>query len=444
MKTNLFCPNCFQSDCFNGRLCYQCGYEQKAAVDSRAMRAGVLLKNRYFLGRVLGIGGFGITYLAFDSRLRQRCAVKEYFPVEWAVRMAGTNQIEPNSQLKDELYYHGKDVFVKEANILLEFQRESHIVNVRDFFEQNGTAYLVMEYVQGVTLSLYMREQNKPLSIALANQMVQEIGDSLHRVHKKNLLHRDISPDNIMYDNKGEMKLIDFGATREFALNSPQSISVMVKPSFAPIEQYSRSGRQGPHTDVYGLAATYYYVVSGKKLPTAPDREAGVEIKPLKELLPHIPSHINAAINHALQKKWQTRTRNMKEFVHEMHLSHRIVSDGRQKSLAFIIWQGQGENQRIDLIHNQIKIGRNRAKCQYVITNPQISGEHCEVTYDTENNQFYVKNYSRNYTYTKFGALLMGQSVTLKAGEWFYLQTQSQRYLFFLEVNESCLERKKR
>lgn len=91
--------------------------------------------------------------------------------------MAGTNQIEPNSQLKDELYYHGKDVFVKEANILLEFQRESHIVNVRDFFEQNGTAYLVMEYVQGVTLSRYMREQNKPLSIALANQMVQEIGD---------------------------------------------------------------------------------------------------------------------------------------------------------------------------------------------------------------------------------------------------------------------------
>ena len=360
MKTNLFCPNCFQSDCFNGRLCYQCGYEQKAAVDSRAMRAGVLLKNRYFLGRVLGIGGFGITYLAFDSRLRQRCAVKEYFPVEWAVRMAGTNQIEPNSQLKDELYYHGKDVFVKEANILLEFQRESHIVNVRDFFEQNGTAYLVMEYVQGVTLSRYMREQNKPLSIALANQMVQEIGDSLHRVHKKNLLHRDISPDNIMYDNKGE------------------------------------------------------------------------------------PSHINAAINHALQKKWQTRTRNMKEFVHEMHLSHRIVSDGRQKSFAFIILQGQGENQRIDLIHNQIKIGRNRAKCQYVITNPQISGEHCEVTYDTENNQFYVKNYSRKYTYTKFGALLMGQSVTLKAGEWFYLQTQSQRYLFFLEVNESCLERKKR
>ena len=185
-------------------------------------------------------------------------------------------------------------------------------------------------------------------------------------------------------------------------------------------------------------------MISGKKLPTAPDREAGVAIQPLKELLPDIPSHINAAINHALQKKWQTRTRNMKVFVHEMHLSHRIASDGKKESFAYIILQGQGENQRIDLIHNQIKIGRNRAKCQYVITNPQISGEHCEVTYDTENNQFYVKNYSRNYTYTKFGALLMGQSVTLKAGEWFYLQTQSQRYLFFLEVNESCLERKKR
>ena len=134
----------------------------------------------------------------------------------------------------------------------------------------------------------------------------------------------------------------------------------------------------------------------------------------------------------------------MKEFVHEMHLSHRIASDGKKESFAYIILQGARENQRIDFIHNQIKIGRNQAKCQYVIKNPQISGEHCEVTYDTENNQFYVKNYSRNYTYTKFGALLMGQSVTLKAGEWFYLQTQSQRHLFFLEVNESCLERKKR
>ncbi len=204
MKTNLFCPNCFQSDCFNGSLCYQCGYEQKAAVDSRAMRAGVLLKNRYFLGRVLGIGGFGITYLAFDSRLRQRCAVKEYFPVEWAVRMSGTNQIEPNSQLKDELYYHGKDVFVKRGKYSAGISKRITHCECQNFFEQNGTAYLVMEYVQGVTLSRYMREQNKPLSIALANQMVQEIGDSLHRVHKKNLLHRDISPDNIMYDNKGK------------------------------------------------------------------------------------------------------------------------------------------------------------------------------------------------------------------------------------------------
>ena len=110
----------------------------------------------------------------------------------------------------------------------------------------------------------------------------------------------------------------------------------------------------------------------------------------------------------------------MKEFVHEMHLSHRIVSDGRQKSFAFIILQGQGENQRIDLIHNQIKIGRNRAKCQYVITNPQISGEHCEVTYDTENNQFYVKNYSRNYTYEEYQSLIKDNQ-TDKDGNLIYL-----------------------
>ncbi len=433
MSNQLFCPNCFQSDCFNGSVCYQCGYEEKTPRDQRALPPGVLLQNRYFLGRVLGIGGFGITYLAFDSRLRQRCAVKEYFPAEWAMRSSGTNRIIPNSQIKDDLYRHGKEVFVNEANILLEFQREPHIVNVRDFFEANGTAYLVMEYVQGVNLNRYMREKGSVLPLSLANQMVQEVGDSLHRVHKKNLLHRDISPDNIMYDRSGEMKLIDFGATREYAMNSPQSMSIMVKPGFAPIEQYSRSGKQGPHTDVYALAATYYHIVTGAKLPTAPDRESGVEVIPLKQIKPDIPDYVNAAIGHALEKKWQNRTANMKEFVREMHLSHR-PSDSHLPGTGCVCMRTADGIREWPLWNDRIRIGRNRQSCQIFLNSPQISGEHCDIVFDRMGNQFQITNYSGNRTYTQRGTLEKGQSVCLQAGEWFYMQTNEQQYVFYVEV----------
>ncbi len=444
MNDSIFCPNCFQSDCFNGTICYQCGYQPKPIRDQRALKPGVLLRNRYFLGRVLGIGGFGITYLAFDSQMRQRCAVKEYFPAEWAMRTLGTNMIIPNSQLKDNLYQHGKEVFVKEANILLEFQREPHIVNVRDFFEANGTAYLVMEYVQGATLSLYMQEQNGTLSLELANQMVQEVADSLHRVHKRNLLHRDISPDNIMYDRNGEMKLIDFGATREYAMNSPNSMSIMIKPGFAPIEQYSRSGRQGPHTDVYGLAATYYYIISGQRLPTAPDREAGVDLIPLKQLKPEIPDYVNQAINHALQKKWQDRTANMKEFVREMHLSHRKSTNPEgqmeenqmpEEQIPLLRMQtATGEWEDIRMEQDHLKIGRNQSGCQIHLANPQISWEHCDISYDRGRKQFFLLNHSGNRTYTQRGTLEKEKGVYLLPGEWFYLQTSEQQYVFYVEV----------
>lgn len=433
MSVNLFCPNCFQSDCFNGTSCYQCGYEVKAVNDQRALRPGVLLRNRYYLGRVLGIGGFGITYLAFDHQLRQRCAVKEYFPSEWAMRTSGTNRITPNSQLKDDLYHHGKEVFVNEANILLEFQMEPHIVNVRDFFEANGTAYLVMEYVEGATLSRYMKEQNSVLPLEMANRMVQDIGDSLYRVHKRRLLHRDISPDNIMYSRDGELKLIDFGATREYALNSPQSMSIMVKPGFAPIEQYSRSGHQGPHTDVYGLAATYYYIVSGQKLPTAPDRELGVTLAQLRDLNPQVPEYINAAIHHALETKWQNRTANMKEFVREMHLSHRRETDEGIRHPYVRFLQGS-QSSEWQLPDNLLKIGRDQEHCHIYLGNPQISAEHCRIQYDSSENKFYIYNNSGNGTYTQRGTLKKGQSVWLQPGDWFYLQTTTQQYIFYVEV----------
>ena len=315
MKTNLFCPNCFQSDCFNGRLCYQCGYEQKAAVDSRAMRAGVLLKNRYFLGRVLGIGGFGITYLAFDSRLRQRCAVKEYFPVEWAVRMAGTNQIEPNSQLKDELYYHGKDVFVKEANILLEFQRESHIVNVRDFFEQNGTGYIVMEYLEGMDVKSILKQSGNKKDYEWCRRVILTVLHTLKDIHKRGVLHRDIAPDNVFVTNEGVIKLIDFGAAKHASELANIRTEIVLKQGYAPIEQYSKTAPQGPYTDLYAVAALFYRMLTGMKPIPANNRVNEDSLIPPSSMGIELPEQAELAMMCCLNVKPQYRLQTAGDFM---------------------------------------------------------------------------------------------------------------------------------
>ena len=315
MKTTLFCPNCFQSDCFNGRLCYQCGYEQKAAVDSRAMRAGVLLKNRYFLGRVLGIGGFGITYLAFDSRLRQRCAVKEYFPVEWAVRMAGTNQIEPNSQLKDELYYHGKDVFVKEANILLEFQRESHIVNVRDFFEQNGTGYIVMEYLEGMDVKSILKQSGNKKDYEWCRRVILTVLHTLKDIHKRGVLHRDIAPDNVFVTNEGVIKLIDFGAAKHASELANIRTEIVLKQGYAPIEQYSKTAPQGPYTDLYAVAALFYRMLTGMKPIPANNRVNEDSLIPPSSMGIELPEQAELAMMCCLNVKPQYRLQTAGDFM---------------------------------------------------------------------------------------------------------------------------------
>lgn len=427
-----FCPNCFLTGGFGRHRCYLCGYEEKGEKDKRALAQGTWLHGRYLVGRVLGIGGFGITYLTFDRQMRQRFAVKEYFPAEWAMRTVGTNVITSNSQSKDELYVHGREVFVNEANILRSLQAARNIVDVRDFFLENGTAYMVMEYLEGHTLSTYMKENgSQPLSMALANRMLKEIGEALCQVHEHMLLHRDVSPDNIMMTKENEIKLIDFGATRVYALNSPKSMSVLVKPGFAPIEQYSRSGRQGPWTDIYALAATYYYLVSGHKPPTAPDRMSGVSLIPLSKRNLLVPEKISRVIDRAMDANWESRPASVEQFLMEMELEQKQRPEDGVPQLTLQINEGV---HRWAFKHDRLRIGRNAAQCDIQLVSNQISGLHCIAEYDSLEKKFRISNFSANRTYTGRGILDKGQSVNLEPGEWFYLQTREQRYIFYLEV----------
>jgi serine/threonine protein kinase len=253
---------------------------------------GSTIGRRYVVGKVLGEGGFGITYIGLDNILRIPVAVKEYFPHGWSHRDNATSRVIPSSSSGSVAFFQkGKDRFLLEARSMARFFREPGIVDVRDFFEENNTAYIVMEYLDGVDLRHYLR-QNGVMAPEQAFDMLRPAMLTLEKIHKAGLIHRDISPDNIMYLTDGSLKLMDFGAARDFE-DENRSMSVMLKPGYAPEEQYRKKGEQGPWTDVYALCATLYRCITGKTPTEATDRTYEDDLMR--------PSKLGVAISPALE-----------------------------------------------------------------------------------------------------------------------------------------------
>ena len=240
------------------------------------MEPGIILHNRYIIGRVLGYGGFGVTYLGWDGKLEMKVAIKEYLPSEFSTRMPGQTKVSVFRGEKKVQFDEGLGKFVDEARRLANFKNEDGIVRVYDSFEENDTAYIIMEYLDGETLTSYMeREGTIPEDKAV--EMLMPIMKSLEVVHKEGILHRDIAPDNIFITKTGDTKLIDFGASRYATTSHSRSLTVIIKPGYSPEEQYRSNGDQGPHTDVYALGATLYKMLTGKTPPDAMERRAKFE-----------------------------------------------------------------------------------------------------------------------------------------------------------------------
>ena len=305
------CFNCFHY-APEGKPCPYCGYDASgdAGKYRLALQPGTILANRYLVGRVLGQGGFGITYVALDNNTKSRVALKEYMPTDFAFRDEGTVDLKLNSDAVQEDYEYGKQQFLAEAETLAEFVGNEHIITIRDRFEANGTAYFAMEYAEGVDLKRYMEQKGGPLRIYEANRILLPIMEALQWVHSKGIVHRDISPDNIMIRKDGNAKLIDFGAARYSTGEKSKSLDVVLKHGFAPVEQYSRRGRQGPFTDVYAMAATYYYAITGKVPPDAVDRMSEDELQPPSALGVNIKEDTEQVLMKALAlnapDRWQT------------------------------------------------------------------------------------------------------------------------------------------
>lgn len=264
------CVGCMKPLTAEGRCAY-CGLQQdKYRPIPRCLRPGMCLRDRYVLGRVLGEGSFGISYIAWDCLLDTVVAIKEYFPASLVSRHISEEDEDTNVYIyekrESQKYQESLKKYLGEAKSLSAYYDLDGIVSVRDFFYANNTAYIVMGYVDGISVKEYV-EKNGPIEGEKFLRMLEPVIQSLAKVHQTGVLHRDISPDNMLLTRDEKLVLIDFGAARKENINMTRSMTVVFKRGFSPEEQYRTRGQQGAWTDVYALCATAYYALTGK----APD-----------------------------------------------------------------------------------------------------------------------------------------------------------------------------
>lgn len=269
MSTN-FCPYCM-NPVEPDTPCKVCGLTSGNYTPApHHLPPGTILKDRYLIGRVLGEGGFGITYIGCDLQLELKVAIKEYFPTDKANRISSSSLSVSNySGSVGQRYEEGKLRFLQEARTMAKMDKQPVIVGARDFFEANNTAYIVMEYVEGTTLKELVNQRGGKIAVDELMRLIEPLFSALSYMHSLGLIHRDISPENLMLE-QGVIRLLDFGCAREPA-DGNATLTIALKHGYAPIEQYQNKG-QGPWTDVYALAATIYFCLTGIKPPQSMDR----------------------------------------------------------------------------------------------------------------------------------------------------------------------------
>lgn len=309
------CFNCMEHIEKNNSICPVCGYDGIKTNDEHYFLAqGTLLQNKYIIGNVLGHGGFGVTYIGFNTILGKKVAIKEYLPTDVAMRNENSDEVKSFSGTKLEQFKFGLDRFLDEAKILGKYNEHPCIVSILDYFECNNTAYLVMEYLDGITLNEYLKRSGGKLVWDKALEIIMPIIDALREVHKSGMIHRDISPDNIFITNEGQVKLLDFGAARYAMGEKSKSLSVILKPGYAPPEQYSSNGNQGPWTDIYAISATLYRIITGVNMIDAMDRSMNVEYVELCDMENNTPEELNEVLKQGLEFMPQDRWQKIADF----------------------------------------------------------------------------------------------------------------------------------
>jgi serine/threonine protein kinase len=310
------CETCY-SALLPGKTCGYCDNNQPGkSFQSDVLRLGTILGRKYKLGRLLSRGGFGATYLAWDLNLAVRIAIKEFLPRQLVSREPGKTAVlaYPGSESAFEAGLHQ---FLAEARNLAQFRNYPGIISVLDFFPENGTGYMVMEYLDGSTVEQYVSSTGQ-IDLPLALRLLIPVADALRACHAVNLIHRDVSPDNIFLTSDHQVKLLDFGAARFAVGQRSTNLSVILKEGYAPFEQYQRNGRQGPWTDIYALSATLYRLLTGELPTTAPDRIAGALLSRLADKGVHVPARVQALLDKGMALQPERRYQTVDDFLNDL------------------------------------------------------------------------------------------------------------------------------
>ncbi len=473
MENSDFCYNCFSR--ITDEKCNVCGYVNVNTEENPlALLPGTILNNKYKIGRVLGVGGFGITYKALNTDIKEIVAIKEYIPSDIVYRDEENNSIYPKVLKYNDLFMDGLNGVITEANFLVLLKNNKNIVNVYDCFNENNTIYIVMEFLDGQTLNNVKIKDYK-----IAYEYFIQIANALKIVHSKGIVHRDISPQNIFLLKDGNIKVIDFGNARYFNKNNPNDGQLILKPGFSPPELYMKKNVQGPWTDIYSLAATFYNIVTDTKLPNALERINGTPMVSIRKFIPNIEFGLECAINKALELDYFNRQITIDEFLGDINnpkyknstltenITDDISSDNRNTDRKFDI-NKQNRSSEIKNLNikiniykknndrkeeknteknescfnnketpyiqaydgrryivsdmKEIVIGRNAKTSHIFINDVNISRKHCVIRYSSEKKEFYLIDWSLNGVFFPDNLRLnYGVTYKLYHGQSFYL-----------------------
>lgn len=371
------CLNCM--DVYEDQtVCPHCGFNNNSKPkEPYHLYPGTILNNKYILGAVIGFGGFGVIYKAWDNNLNRIVAVKEYYPTTFLSRVEGEKQVHIYDIKKMDIFEKGKREFLEEARNLAKFNQHPVVVNIYDFFEENGTAYFVMEYLDGCSLKAIMSDaakKGKRLSVNTSLQITQAILGALKAVHSENIIHRDIKPGNIFICKNGTIKLIDFGAARFSDQDKEKTRTIIITPGYAPAEQYQSNSKQGPFTDIYAIAAVLYEMLTGIKPDESINRKVEDTVEHPRNINKDVSKALSNAVMRAMAVNQEIRFQNVDQFAKAL-VASKAVRDANNE----IKYRRRKRNLKIAFIFLFIALITGFAYGMYQKDRLEAVLEECEV-----------------------------------------------------------------